>query len=158
VTASGCSTPWRDPRFSWQALRTASETRLAEIQRVVATFLTDRDHLEVVGPDELRRRLAAGEVTLLDVRPSIEYRQGHIDGARSIPVDLLSERIAEIPRDRPIVAYCRGPYCVYADEAVELLRSHGLRAARLTVGYPDWRAAGLPVERDDELIPMGGER
>jgi rhodanese-related sulfurtransferase/predicted transcriptional regulator len=142
----------------WQSLRTTGESRLAEIQRVVATFLSERDHLEVIGPDELRRRLATGEVTLLDVRPALEYRQGHIDGAWSIPVEVLPERVAELPQNRPVVAYCRGPYCVYADEAVELLRSHGLRAARLAVGYPDWRAAGLPVEADDKLSPMGGER
>jgi len=133
----------------WQALRTTGEARLADIQRVVATFLSEREQMEVIGPKELRRRLATGEVTLLDVRPALEYRQGHIDGAWSIPVDLLPERVADLPRDRPVVAYCRGPYCVYADEAVELLRSHGLHAARLSVGYPDWRAAGLPVTSNE---------
>jgi len=134
----------------WQALRTTGESRLADIQRVVATFLREREQMEVIGPDELRRRLATGEVTLLDVRPALEYRQGHIDGAWSIPIDLLPERVADIPRERPVVAYCRGPYCVYADEAVELLRSNGRRAARLTIGYPDWQAAGLPVTTSDE--------
>src|SRR5712692_9255057 len=87
----------------WQAMRTAGESRLAQIQRVVATFLTDRDQMEVVGPDELRRRLAAGEVILLDVRPALEYQQGHIAEARSIPIDVLAEHITELPRDRPIV-------------------------------------------------------
>ena len=133
----------------YQALRAAGEARLAEIQRVVATFLTDRAQMEVVGPDELRRRLADGEVTLLDVRPALEYRQGHIAGAQSIPVDALAERMTEIPGDRPVVAYCRGPYCVYADEAVALLRARGVHAARLSVGYPDWHAAGLPVTSNE---------
>jgi rhodanese-related sulfurtransferase len=141
----------------YQALRAAGEARLAEIQRVVATFLTDRETMEVIGPDELRRRLATGEITLLDVRPVLEYRQGHIAGARSIPVDALPERIAELPPGRPVVAYCRGPYCVYADEAVTLLRAHGLNAVRLATGYPDWQAAGLPVATADEAMPLGGE-
>lgn len=142
----------------WQALRAAGESRLAEIQRVVATFLTDRMDMEVVGPDELRRRLAAAEVILLDVRPTLEYRQGHIAGAQSIPTDVLPERITELPRDRLIVAYCRGPYCVYADEAVTELRARGLQAARLAIGYPDWQAAGLPVETPNDLVASGGER
>src|SRR5215472_10906065 len=133
----------------YQALRATGEARLAEIQRVVATFLTDRAQMEVVGADELRRRLADGEVTLLDVRPALEYRQGHIAGAQSIPVDALAERMTEIPGDRPVVAYCRGPYCVYADEAVALLRARGVNAARLSVGYPDWHAAGLPVTSNE---------
>jgi len=132
----------------YQALRATGEARLAEIQRVVATFLTDRAQMEVVGPDELRRRLADGEVTLLDVRPALEYRQGHIAGAQSIPVDALAERMTEIPGDRPVVAYCRGPYCVYADEAVALLRARGVNAARLAIGYPDWQAAGLPTSAE----------
>src|SRR5579859_3522268 len=141
----------------WQALRTTGESRLAEIQRVVATFLTDRNDMEVVGPDELRRRLAAAEVTLLDVRPALEYRQGHITGARSIPIDVLPEHLPELPRDRPIVAYCRGPYCVYADEAVSLLRSHGLQAARLSIGYPDWKKSEPPTGSADEPVLRGGE-
>ena len=142
----------------YQALRATGEARLAAIQRVVATFLTDRATMEVIGPEELRRRLAGGEVTLLDVRPALEYCQGRIAGARSIPVDALAERIAELPPDRPVVAYCRGPYCVYADEAVALLRARGVHAARLSVGYPDWHAAGLPVETSADAIPLGGER
>lgn len=140
----------------YQALRAASEARLAEIQRVVATFLVDRAQMEVIDRDELRRRLADGEVTLLDVRPALEYRQGHIAGAQSIPVDVLPERITELPTDRPIVAYCRGPYCVYADEAVGLLRARGIRAARLDAGFPDWQAAGLPVATAGDEIPPGG--
>jgi rhodanese-related sulfurtransferase len=130
----------------WQSLRTTAETQLAEIDRVTATFLRQRETMEAIGPDELLRRLAAGEVTLLDVRPNLEFTQGHIPGARSIPVDELEGRIAELPAKGVIVAYCRGPYCVYADEAVELLTAHGLRAARLEGGFPDWAAAGWPTE------------
>jgi len=132
----------------WQAVRATGEARLAEIDRIVATFLSDRSAIEEIGPDELRRRLATGEITLLDVRPALEYRQGHIAGALSVPVDELPARLPELPSDRTIVAYCRGPYCVYADEAVTLLRQHGLSAARLTTGFPDWQAAGLPSEYD----------
>jgi rhodanese-related sulfurtransferase len=130
----------------WQALRAAGEAQLAEIDRVTAAFLGQREEMEAVGPDELLRRLAADEVFLLDVRPALEYQQGHIAGAQSIPLDELAERIEELPQGRPIVAYCRGPYCVFADEAVELLSAQGVRAARLTTGYPDWAAAGLPTE------------
>jgi rhodanese-related sulfurtransferase len=141
----------------WQSLRIAGESRLAEIQRVVATFLTDRNDMEVVGPEELLRRLAAAEVTLLDVRPALEYRQGHIAGARSIPVDNLPEQIANLPHDRLIVAYCRGPYCILADEAVILLRAHGLQAARLSIGYPDWKKSELPTRSANEPVRTGGE-
>ena len=135
----------------WQALRATGEARLAEIDRVVSTYLSDRAGMEEVGSDELRRRLAAGEVTLIDVRPLVESGSGRIAGARPIPID-------ELP-DRPVVAYCRGPYCVYADEAVQLLKRHGFRAARLTSGYPDWRAAGLPTENGHaETTRTGGTR
>ncbi|TAK24130.1 MAG: ArsR family transcriptional regulator [Chloroflexota bacterium] len=134
----------------WQALRSAGEARLAEIDRVVSTYLSDRERLEQVGPDELRRRLEAGEVTLIDVRPLVESRHGRIAGAIPIPADELSRRLEELPRDRPIVAYCRGPYCVYADEAVRLLLQHGFKASRLTVGFPDWQAAGHPTEHQPE--------
>lgn len=130
----------------WHALRTAAETQLAEIDRVTAAFLTRRDEMEAIGADELLRRLAEDDVILLDVRPALEFRQGHIAGARSMPVAEIAQRISELPEGRSIVAYCRGPYCVYADEAVEMLSAHGRRAQRLTGGYPEWAAAGLPVE------------
>lgn len=130
----------------WQSLRTTAEVQLAEIDRVTAMFLSRRDEMEAIGPEELLRRLETGEVTLLDVRPGLEYEQGHISGARSIPVDELEGQISELPKDGLVVAYCRGPYCVYADEAVELLTARGRQAARLTGGYPDWAAAGLPIE------------
>ena len=128
----------------WQGVRTTAEARLAEIDRVAATFLRHRDEMEAIGPDELQRRLENDEVIVLDVRPDLEFQQGHIAGAVSIPVEELADRLSELPRDRGIVAYCRGPYCVYADVAVALLQQDGRRAARLAVGYPDWAAAGLP--------------
>jgi rhodanese-related sulfurtransferase len=129
----------------WRTLRDLGSARLAEIDRLVQTYLTDRAALEAIGREELRRLLAEGAVVVLDVRPDVEFRQGHIPGARSIPVAELDRRLAELPRDREIVAYCRGPYCVFADEAVQLLRRHGFRARRLADGLPEWRAAGLPV-------------
>jgi DNA-binding transcriptional ArsR family regulator len=134
----------------YQAVRATGEARLAEIDRVVNTYLADRAQMEEVGPDELARRLAAGEVTLIDVRPLVESGSGRIAGALPIPIDELAGRIDELRRDRPVVAYCRGPYCVYADEAVRLLTERGFDAARLTTGYPDWAAAGLPTERDPD--------
>lgn len=129
----------------WQALRGLGEARLAEIDRLVETYLHERQALEAITADELRQRLAAGEVLLLDVRPAAEYRAGHIAGARSAPVDELPLHLDELPREQEIIAYCRGPYCVYADEAVGLLRQAGFRAQRLSVGLPDWRALGYPV-------------
>jgi rhodanese-related sulfurtransferase/DNA-binding transcriptional ArsR family regulator len=127
------------------ALRHTAEQHLAEVDRVVGDFFGDRDDFEPVTPDELARRMTNGEVMVLDVRPEQEYAAGHIAGARSIPVADLSERLAELPRDQEYVAYCRGPYCVYADEAVAVLRASGLKAKRLTDGYPEWSLAGRPV-------------
>ena len=133
----------------WSALRHVGERQLAEIDRLVAAYLQGRQGLEAVSRHELRRRLAEGATEVLDVRPVVEYRQGHIAGARSIPVDELEERLHELDPTREIVAYCRGPYCVFADEAVTLLRERGYRAARYDEGYPEWAAAGLPVAHDD---------
>jgi rhodanese-related sulfurtransferase len=130
----------------WRTLRDLGTTRLAEIDRLVETFLTDRASLAAIDLDELRRLVDGGEVTLLDVRPELEYRQGHIVGARSIPVADLERRLAELPRDREVVAYCRGPYCVYSDEAAEVLQRNGFQVRRFVDGFPEWRAAGLPVE------------
>lgn len=132
----------------WRALRDLGAARLAEVERLVGTYLADRAVFEAVGLDELRRLVHARSVTVLDVRPELEYRQGHLPSARSIPVAELERRLAEVPRDREVVAYCRGPYCVYADEAALILRRHGYRVRRLEEGFPDWRAAGLPVEAE----------
>lgn len=134
----------------WQALRDLGEERLAEIDRVVQTFLRDRRALEAISARELRQRLQEGSAVVLDVRPEAEYRAGHISGARSIPIAELQARLREIPKSREIVAYCRGPYCVFADEAVTLLRARGYRVRRFEQGYPDWRALGLPVEKGVE--------
>ena len=131
---------------TWQAVRALGETRLAEIDRVVETFLEDRDALEAVGAASLMERLSDGNVVVLDVRPEEEYRAGHIPGALSVPVDALEAALQALPKAKEIVAYCRGPYCVFSDEAVALLRSRGYRARRLRQGLPDWRAAGMPVE------------
>ena len=130
----------------WRTLRDLGTARLAEIDRLVETYLTDRASLAAVDLAELRRLVEDGTVTLLDVRPELEYRQGHIAGARSIPVAELERRLSELPRGREVVAYCRGPYCVYADEAAQLLREQGFTVRRLEGGFPEWRAAGLPVE------------
>jgi rhodanese-related sulfurtransferase/DNA-binding transcriptional ArsR family regulator len=129
----------------WQAIRDVGEARLAEIDRLTRTFLTDRSQFEAVDATTLLQRLGDGDITVLDVRPEVEYRSGHIPGARSMPIAELEERLQEVPRDREIVAYCRGPYCVFSDEAVALLRANGFRALRLAQGLPDWRAAGLPI-------------
>jgi rhodanese-related sulfurtransferase len=131
---------------TWQAVRALGETRLAEIDRVVETFLENRDALEAVGAAALMERLSDGNVVVLDVRPEEEYRAGHIPGALSVPVDALEAALQALPKDKEIVAYCRGPYCVFSDEAVTLLRSRGYQARRLAEGLPDWRAKGLPVE------------
>ena len=131
---------------TWQAVRALGETRLAEIDRVMETYLKDRDTLEAVGATALMERLSDGSVVVLDVRPEEEYRAGHIPGALSVPVNALEAALQTLPKDKEIVAYCRGPYCVFSDEAVTLLRSRGYRARRLAEGLPDWRAAGLPVE------------
>jgi rhodanese-related sulfurtransferase/DNA-binding HxlR family transcriptional regulator len=129
----------------WQAIRELGEARLAEIDRLTRAFLADRAELEAVDADTLMRRLGDGDVVVLDVRPEVEYQAGHIPGSRSIPIDELEQRLQEVPRDREVVAYCRGPYCVFSDEAVALLRARGYEAHRLDVGLPDWRSAGLPV-------------
>ena len=130
----------------WRSLRDLGTARLAEVDRLVETYLTDRASLAAVDIAGLRRLLDEGRVTLLDVRPALEYQQGHIPNARSIPVAELERRLSEVPRNREVVAYCRGPYCVYSDEAAQFLQEHGFRVRRLEEGFPEWRAAGLPVE------------
>jgi rhodanese-related sulfurtransferase/DNA-binding HxlR family transcriptional regulator len=129
----------------WQALRELGSARLAEIRHIVETYLTDRESLSGITCEELSRRLKDRSVVLLDVRPEEEYQAGHVAGARSIPLTELRARLKELPKKKEIVAYCRGPYCVFADEAVALLRSHGRKATRLEAGFPDWKARGLPV-------------
>ncbi|HEX9840097.1 MAG TPA: metalloregulator ArsR/SmtB family transcription factor, partial [Anaerolineales bacterium] len=130
----------------WQALRDLGELQLAEVDRLVQSFLQDRSPLQSITTAELLQHIEAGNVVILDVRPEVEYQSAHIPEARSIPIDELETRLDELPRDQEIIAYCRGPYCVFADEAVTLLQKHGYRARRLVEGLPDWQALNLPVE------------
>jgi rhodanese-related sulfurtransferase len=128
-----------------RGLQALARNRLAEVEQVARLYIDDRDEMDPVSLDELRRRLRKGDVTVIDVRPEEEFRSGHIAGALSIPVAQLKRRLTEIPKKREVVAYCRGPYCVYSVEAVAILRKHGYRARRATEGLADWRAMALPV-------------
>lgn len=130
----------------WAALREVSAAHRAEIQRLADDYLGDRRQLETMTRAELKRRLRHRDVVVLDVRPAPEFAAGHITSAVSIPIDDLQRRLRELPTDSQVVAYCRGPYCAYADDAVRLLRRRGRRAARLEDGFPEWARAGLPVE------------
>jgi ArsR family transcriptional regulator len=128
------------------ALRRVAENNLAAVREVVSGYFRERDALEPISRKELSRRVKDGLVTVLDVRPESEFSAGHLPRALNIPLRELKARLSEIPRDREVVAYCRGPYCVFAFEAVALLRKRGFTARRLEDGYPEWKAAGLPVE------------
>lgn len=130
----------------WAAVRDVARTQVAELDGLATAYLGDRSGLETIGREELARRVKDGDVVVLDVRPEPEYRAGHIVGAISVPVQEITHRLRTIPKDRQVVAYCRGPFCVYADDAVRALRLRGYRAVRLDDGYPEWDRAGLPVE------------
>ena len=132
------------------ALRQLATSRLAEVDQVSRAYFERRNTMEAVAGDELLRRVKSGEVTVIDVRPVEEYRAGHIPGALSVPVGELKARLKELPKDRDIVAYCRGPYCVMAVAAVELLRKKGFTAHRMEQGVVDWRARGWRVESTSE--------
>jgi len=129
----------------WLALRDVSVAQLAEVERAAREYLGEE--VDAIGRDELAARMRKGEVVLVDVRPSEEFESGHIKGAKSIPLAELEERLAELPADREIVAYCRGPFCAYAHEAVRRLRSAGHDARRLEEGWPEWRLASRPKTR-----------
>lgn len=129
-----------------RALEALGHNRLADVRQVVDLYLDGRDALAGVTFKELRRMIHDGDVTVVDVRPADEFDAGHIPGALSIPIPELKRRLREIPKDREVIAYCRGRYCVYSLDAVTLLRKHGYLARRAEEGLPDWRAAGLPVE------------
>ena len=131
----------------YRALRELAEGRVAEVGRLVHDYFASADGLEPVEVQELLRRAREGDVVVLDVRPPSEYAAGHIAGALSVPLGELERRLADLPKGKPFVAYCRGPYCVLAAEAVRRLREKGLDAIRLKEGYPEWRQAGLPVEQ-----------
>jgi rhodanese-related sulfurtransferase len=130
----------------WAAVRDVAAEQVAEIDQLTTAYLGDRSKLSTVTRDELARRLRDGDVVVLDVRPVPEYSSGHISGAVSLPFDELTRRLRDVPKARDVVAYCRGPYCVYADDAVRTLTRRGYQAARLQDGYPEWARAGLPVE------------
>jgi rhodanese-related sulfurtransferase/predicted transcriptional regulator len=129
----------------WATLRTVAADHVAEIERLATNYLGDREQLQTITRAELKRRLRRRDVVLLDVRPAPEYDAGHIAGAISVPIDDLPRQLRDLPADADVVAYCRGPYCVYADQAVRTLTKRGRRAARLEDGYPEWARAGLPV-------------
>lgn len=127
-------------------IRDIAQRRLSEVGRIIEIFFSARDQFEPVGRQELLERVCGGDVLVLDVRPFDEFRAGHIQGAVSVPVTELEDRISELALGKEVVAYCRGPYCVLAFRAVEILRARGYYARRLTDGFPEWRAAGLPIE------------
>jgi rhodanese-related sulfurtransferase/DNA-binding transcriptional ArsR family regulator len=133
-----------------KVIRSVAERRLAELERLVNEHFANRTDAEPVPIDELLKRARSKQVVILDTRPASEYIAGHIPGAISIPVDDLQRRLKELTRNREYVAYCRGPYCIYADRAVEILRASGRRARRLAEGFPEWRSAGFPVSQGSQ--------
>jgi rhodanese-related sulfurtransferase len=126
---------------AWLAIRDASVAQLGDVERAARDYLGPE--VETIGRDELIERLGRGDVVLVDVRAREEFEAGHIEGAQSIPIDEFERRLSELPADREVVAYCRGPYCAYAHDAVRQLRSAGREAKRLDIGWPEWRLAGL---------------
>lgn len=131
---------------AWKALRDLGIERVAEIERVLQQFRESRQSLETLSSEELAEKMKRGDITVIDVRPKHEFEEGHISGAVNIPVDQLSEKLDKLPENQEIVAYCRGPFCVFADDAVELLREKGFNAKRLDEGYPEWMLEDLPIE------------
>ncbi|HYZ17947.1 MAG TPA: metalloregulator ArsR/SmtB family transcription factor [Gaiellaceae bacterium] len=130
----------------WASVREVAETHVADVHVLADEYLGERDGIEQLSPTELEGRLRRGDVVVLDVRPEPEYRAGHIPGAISAPLPELDTVVKILPRRAEVVAYCRGPYCVYADDAVRLLRERGVKARRLAGGFPEWRRAGRAVE------------
>jgi rhodanese-related sulfurtransferase len=131
---------------AWKALRELGVERMATIEKLVKDFRQSKFRFESVTIDELVRKIASGKVTILDVRPEMEYANGHIPNSLSIPFNQLARRLKELPKRTEIIAYCRGPFCVFADDAVALLSKAGYKARRLEEGFPDWASMGLPVE------------
>lgn len=144
----------------WDVLRRVAQATRVDLDRLAEAYLGDTHDVEVLDRTQLAQRLAAGEVTVLDVRPGAEYRAGHVPGAYSVPLTELLAHVAELPKGVPVVAYCRGPYCVFAPAAVRALRRRGIQAARLEDGFPEWRRADLPVAFGDEpgSLPTRGVR
>jgi rhodanese-related sulfurtransferase len=134
----------------WSALRDVAGQHVAGLERLAAAYVGERDGVDVVDRSELARRLKRREVMVLDVRPPEEYAAGHITGAQSVPIAELRRHLRALPKHSEVVAYCRGPYCVYADDAVRELNRKGFRARRLIDGFPEWKRAGLPVAVGEE--------
>jgi len=130
---------------TWQSIRDFAAAKVAEVRRLAEEYLHTSDQLEAVSITELRRRLATGDVVLIDVRPELEYRAGHIPGALSVPLEKLATFLRTLPDDKEIVAYCRGPFCMFSNEAVQAMKKKGFKACRFDRGLPDWRFAGLPI-------------
>jgi len=131
---------------TWKALRELGVERIASIEKLVKDFRQSKSKIDSLTIESLTKKLKAGKITILDVRPENEFNAGHIPNAISIPLEQLEKRLKELPKRNEIVAYCRGPFCVYADEAVALLNKAGYKATRLEEGFPDWAVTGLPVE------------
>jgi rhodanese-related sulfurtransferase/DNA-binding transcriptional ArsR family regulator len=129
------------------SLRGVAEHRAADVDKLLQTWLAHRDELEPVPAREVLARLKKGLITVLDVRPAEEFAAGHLPGALNVPVEMLQAYLSKLPKRKEVIAYCRGPYCLMSFEAVDKLRKRGFKAKRLADGYPEWRAAGLPVER-----------
>lgn len=130
----------------WVAARDVASRHVAEVSLLADEYLGDRNGIEQLTAAELHARLERDEVVVLDVRPASEFRSGHVPGAISAPITSIGSLVSKLPRGREVVAYCRGPYCVYADDAVRLLRDRGVKARRLDIGFPEWRRDGFPVE------------
>jgi len=139
----------------WSAMRAVAVDHVAGLDRLASAYLGDRDGVELVDRKELAARLKRGEVFVLDVRPEREFVAGHIAGARSVPISELRRHLRALPKNAEVVAYCRGPYCVYADDAVRELNRKGFRARRLVDGFPEWKRAGLPVAAGDGVDDDG---
>jgi rhodanese-related sulfurtransferase/DNA-binding transcriptional ArsR family regulator len=135
----------------WQLLREFGTARIAEVEKVVKDFRAQKKVFDSVSIDELLQKIEHENVVLLDVRPEEEYEAGHIANAVSIPFDKLSKRLKELPKNKEIIAYCRGPFCVFADEAIQLLLKNKFKAKRLEEGFPDWKLKGLPIEVNSSL-------
>lgn len=137
-----------DPRVykAWKALRDLGIERMAEIERVIHRFRKSRKSFETLSSQELADKMKQEDITIIDVRPKQEFKEGHIAGALNIPVEELSDKLDKLPEGKEIVAYCRGPFCVFADDAVELLNKKGFNAKRLDEGFPEWRLNDLPAE------------
>lgn len=138
----------------FRSMRVLAENRLAEVELINRRFLEGREGMEPVDRNDLLKRVKDGAVTVLDVRPAEEYRAGHIPGALSVPLGQLKELLSKLPKDQEIVAYCRGPYCVLAVQAVEMLRKKGFKAIRLEEGIQDWMAMGLSISFGEEKTPV----